>query len=65
MTTTSILLSRIKYIDQAFETTKGWGSWMVTASLEREQLVNKLRAEGVSIEHKYLTKDAAGGKIID
>jgi hypothetical protein len=54
-------LLRIKNIDELFDGATGWGSWMVMAANEREALVNKLQANGVKIEHKWLARTADGG----
>ena len=57
-------LNRIAGIDVLFENAKGsWGSWMVSAANEREQLVNRLRKNGHQIEHKYQARTAAGGPV--
>jgi hypothetical protein len=49
-------LKRIAEIDSMFEQSKSWGSWMVMAANEREALVNKLRAAGHAVEHKWLVR---------
>lgn len=56
-------LKRIAEIDSMFEQAVGWGSWMVMAANEREALVNKLRAAGHDIEHKYLVRAADGSPV--
>lgn len=53
-------LQRIAIIDRAFESATGWGSWMVETANEREALVNRLRAAGHDIPHKWLARTAAG-----
>lgn len=55
-------LSRITEIDRLFTDTISWGSWMVTAANEREELVNYLNARGVPKEHKYLARTGSGGR---
>jgi hypothetical protein len=56
-------LQRIAVIDRAFEEAKGWGSWMVETANEREALVNRLRAAGHDIEHKWLARAADGQRV--
>lgn len=48
---------RIAEIDAMFEGASGWGSWMVEAANEREELANRF-----GFEHKYLARTAAGGR---
>lgn len=45
--------TRIAEIDVMFEAAKGWGSWMMTASHERRDLVRELARLGVDVEHKW------------
>lgn len=56
-------LNRIAGIDSLFENATGWGSWMVSAANEREQLVNMLNKRGHQIEHKYQARTTAGGRV--
>lgn len=56
-------LNRIAGIDSLFENATTWGSWMVSAANEREQLVNRLRKNGHQIEHKYQARTPAGGPV--
>ena len=56
-------LTRITEIDAMFSAAKSWGSWMVSASNEREALVNQIRAEGRDIEHKHQARTSAGGRV--
>ena len=51
---------RINDIDGMFDRATGWGSWMVMAANEREKLVNRLRGEGIAIEHKHQARTANG-----
>lgn len=46
---------RIAEIDQMFEEAEGWGSWMVMAANEREDLVNRINSQypDEKIEHKW------------
>ena len=53
-------LERIAQIDHMFEEATGWGSWMVMCANEREALVNRLRAAGLPVEHKYQARNADG-----
>lgn len=55
-------LSRIAEIDRLFEDATGWGSWMVTAANEREELVNYLNsfAPAHKVPHKYLARTGSG-----
>lgn len=48
---------RIAEIDAMFDGAKSWGSWMVSAANEREDLANKIGAD-----HKYLARTATGGR---
>jgi len=54
---------RIAEIDAMFEKSTGWGSWMVSAANEREAMVNKLRADGILMPHKYQVRTASGGRV--
>ena len=56
-------LTRITEIDSWFTEATGWGSWMVEAANEREELVNALRKEGHRIEHKYQAQSSTGGRV--
>ena len=56
-------LKTIAQYDEMFDRATGWGSWMVGAANDRERLVNKLNANGHSIEHKHLARTAEGGKV--
>ena len=56
-------LTRIAEIDSWFTEATGWGSWMVEAANEREELVNALRKEGQQIEHKYQARSSTGGRV--
>jgi len=49
-------MDRVQQIDILFENASGWGGWMVMCANEREALVNKLRADGTMIGHKYLAR---------
>jgi len=60
--TTEQILAEIAKIDDMFETSTCWGSWMVSVANEREALVNHLNARGHKIEHKYLARTASGGR---
>jgi len=53
---------RIAEIDAMFEEATGWGSWMVMAANEREGIVNRLRAEGYDVQHKYQARTASGAR---
>lgn len=50
---TSYVLKRIDEIDKMFAAVTGWGSWMIMCANEREALVDRLRADGVHVEHKF------------
>ena len=54
---------RIAEIDEMFKGSTGWGSWMVEASREREEIVERLRGEGFALAHKYLARTESGGKV--
>lgn len=55
---------RIHEIDTMFEGATGWGSWMVMAANEREDLVDRLNSQwGEKIEHKWQAR--CGGKRTD
>lgn len=51
---------RIADIDALFESATGWGSWMVTAANEREELVNHCNKYGANLKHKHLARTANG-----
>lgn len=54
-------LRRIDEITALFESASGWGSWMVMAANERENLVDRLNATGRHhIEHKYQARLSNG-----
>jgi hypothetical protein len=44
-------IDRIAEIDKMFEEATGWGSWMIMAANEREDLANK-----IGVPHKYLAR---------
>ena len=56
-------LTRIAEIDSWFSEATDWGSWMVEAANEREELVNALRKEGHQIEHKDQARSSTGGRV--
>jgi len=49
--------ARIAQIDAMFEGATGWGSWMVMAANEREEL-----ATHFSLPQKYQARTASGGR---
>ena len=53
---------RIAQIDQMFEAATGYGSWMIMCANEREDLVDRLRADGVMVEHKYQARLVDGSR---
>lgn len=55
-------LARISAIDADFEGATGWGSWMISCANEREGLVDRLRANGVEIEHRFQARTSDGGR---
>jgi hypothetical protein len=55
-------LARVAEIDAAFESATGWGSWMIVYANEREEIVNRLRANGHDIAHKYLARNDDGSR---
>lgn len=55
-------IKRVAEIDEMFDGATGWGSWMVMAANERESIVDRLRAAGHKIEHKWLARTSGGGK---
>lgn len=57
------MISRIREIDDSFDQTDHWSSWMVSASNEREALVDKLQAQGHNIGHKNRARTAIGGRV--
>jgi hypothetical protein len=56
-------MRRIDEIDAMFARATDWGSWMVMAANEREDLVNQLRSHGHDIEHKHLARTESGGRV--
>ena len=56
-------IERIAQIDRDLESATGWGSWMVMAANEREALVDRLRADGVMVEHQYQARLAASARV--
>ena len=56
-------LMRLSEIDLMFAQATGWGSWMVGCANEREDLANKLRANGIMVAHKYVAR--CGGQPTD
>ena len=54
------LLEEISWIDDYLRNATGWGSWMVCCANHREDMVNRLRADGLMVEHKYLARTADG-----
>ena len=57
-------IKRIREIDAMFETSTAWGSWMVTASNERRNLVDALNQNGtLHFEHKWLAQTPTGDKV--
>jgi len=57
------MLKRIREIDHDFEGATGWGSWMVECANEREELVNTLKALGLTVPHKYQARDKNGNRV--
>lgn len=57
------MMKRIREIDRDFEAATGWGSWMVMCANEREDLVNKLKAMGLTVPHKYQARDENGNRV--
>lgn len=55
--------ARIAEIDMMFKDVTGWGSWMVMAANEREQLVDALRKEGHAIDHKFQARSGNGARV--
>ena len=56
-------IDRIAQIDRMFESATGrHGSWMVMLANEREALVDRLRADGLMVEHKYQARLADGSR---
>jgi len=55
-------MDRIAQIDAMFERATGYGSWMVMSANEREDLVDRLRANGVMVEHKHQARLADGSR---
>jgi hypothetical protein len=53
MTDADTALRRVSEIDEMFDAAHGWGSWMVDVANERERLVDGLRRNGYSIDHKW------------
>lgn len=66
MTTVTVVEAqrRIGEIDKMFEEASGWGSWMVMAANEREDLVDRLNSQyKMGIEHKWQAR--CGGRRTD
>jgi hypothetical protein len=58
-------IARIAEIDTMFEGATGWGSWMVMAANEREDLVNRVNGRWLMdepLKHKYQARTASGGR---
>ena len=51
-------IQRIADIDAQFEEAKRWGSWMIMAANEREDIANKF-----GLPHKYLVRSLDGNRI--
>jgi len=49
--------ARVAEIDAMFESATHWGSWMVAAANEREDLADRF-----GFEHKNLARTASGGR---
>lgn len=56
-------LHRIDEIDSWFQTSTGWGSWMVAAANEREAIVNRLNRNGLAVQHKHLARTGDGKSV--
>ena len=54
---------RVIQIDAMLEDQTGWGSWVVEAANERENLVNQLRLKGYDVKHKHLSRTSNGGRV--
>lgn len=50
-------ITRIAEIDAMFEAASGWGSWMVMAANEREDLATQF-----GLPQKYQARTASGGR---
>ena len=58
------MISRVKALDAMFVGATHWGSWMVMASNEREQLVQKLEfGFNVHIPNRHLARTIEGSKV--
>ena len=55
-------IDRIAQIDRMFEDATAYGSWMVMCANEREGLVDRLRSDGVMVEHKYQARLGDGSR---
>jgi hypothetical protein len=54
---------RISEIDKMFEGATGWGSWMVMAANEREDLVDRLNSQyKMGLKHKHQARTASGAR---
>lgn len=56
-------IARLGEIDAMFEEATGWGSWMVMAANEREELVNYINGRWLldePLKHKWLARTGDG-----
>lgn len=56
------MLAELAEIDAYFENLQQWGAATAMYSKDRERLVNRLRAAGVDVEHKWQLTYGSGGQ---
>ena len=56
-------ITRVAEIDAMFAAAKGWGSWMVSCSNERESLRQSIKDDDITFAQKYRARTSSGGRV--